>query len=103
MSAKQDTNTEREMQANLREVCRNRTTIVIAHRLSTIMRADEIIVLGKDEKDETLGSIIERGTHSNLLQQGGAYAEMWEMQTTIAEEKLSEPEPASEDHSSSSS
>lgn len=85
------------MQLNLREVCRNRTTIVVAHRLSTIMRADEIIVLGKDELDETLGTIVERGTHAELLKIGGKYAEMWELQTTVVEEPSeSEAEPASE-------
>lgn len=62
------------MQASLREVCHGRTTIAIAHRLSTVMMADELIVL-----DE--GSIIERGTHSELLTLGGKYADMWAAQT----------------------
>lgn len=78
-----DTHTEREIQANLREVCKNRTTIVVAHRLSTIMMADEILVLGKDEQDETMGTIIERGTHFDLMKKGGIYAEMWNVQTTV--------------------
>lgn len=70
------------MQANLRAVCKNRTTLVVAHRLSTVMMADEIIVLGKDSEDGS-GSIIERGTHIGLLEEGGAYAKMWQVQTTV--------------------
>lgn len=85
-----DTHTERAMQANLREVCKNRTTIVVAHRLSTIMMADEILVLGKDEEDETLGTIIERGTHFELLKKGGVYAEMWNLQTSVEKDMFSE-------------
>lgn len=85
-----DTHTERAIQANLREVCKNRTTIVIAHRLSTIMMADEILVLGKDEEDESLGTIIERGTHFELLKRGGVYADMWNIQTSVEKEMLSE-------------
>lgn len=80
----QDTNTEREMQANLREVCKNRTTIVVAHRLSTIMMADEIIVLGKDTEKDICGSIVERGKHCELISAGGIYAEMWEAQTNMS-------------------
>ena len=68
-----DSHTEREIQQSLREVSTNRTAIVIAHRLSTVIDADEIIVLEK-------GSIIEKGTHSNLLQKAGPYASMWERQ-----------------------
>ncbi|HEV7369616.1 ABC transporter ATP-binding protein/permease [Arenibaculum sp.] len=65
-----DTHTEREIQANLREVSRGRTTLVIAHRLSTVIDADEIIVLEQ-------GRIAERGRHADLLASGGRYAEMW--------------------------
>lgn len=68
------------MQSNLREACQNRTTIVIAHRLSTVMMADEIIVLGRLEKDD-LGTVVEKGTHVELLKKGGVYAAMWEAQT----------------------
>ncbi|MBV7485838.1 ABC transporter ATP-binding protein/permease [Bordetella sp. BOR01] len=68
-----DTHTEREIQANLREVSQGRTTLIIAHRLSTIADADEIIVLGD-------GRIVERGRHASLLAQGGPYAAMWERQ-----------------------
>ncbi len=78
-----DTHTEREIQASLDEVSRNRTTLVIAHRLSTVVNADEIIVLEK-------GRIAERGTHADLLDRNGLYAGMWNRQreATEAEEKL---------------
>ncbi|HEY0835105.1 MAG TPA: ABC transporter ATP-binding protein/permease [Azospirillum sp.] len=68
-----DTHTEREIQANLREVSRGRTTLVIAHRLSTVVEADEILVLEQ-------GRIIERGRHADLLARGGAYAALWARQ-----------------------
>ena len=68
-----DTHTEKEIQQSLREVAANRTALVIAHRLSTIIDADEIIVLEK-------GSIVERGTHDNLLKLSGTYAGMWARQ-----------------------
>ncbi len=83
-----DSNTEKEIQAALREVSENRTTLVIAHRLSTIVDADEIIVLGK-------GGIIERGTHGALLARGGAYATMWAKQqkASALEQALAETSP----------
>ena len=68
-----DSHTEKEIQDALERVSKNRTTLVIAHRLSTIVGADEIIVL-----DE--GVIVERGTHHELLRQGGLYASMWNRQ-----------------------
>jgi ATP-binding cassette, subfamily B, heavy metal transporter len=68
-----DTHTEKEIQQSLREVAADRTALVIAHRLSTVIDADEIIVLEK-------GCIVERGTHANLLSQGGTYAGMWARQ-----------------------
>ncbi|MBH0239825.1 ABCB family ABC transporter ATP-binding protein/permease [Methylobrevis albus] len=73
-----DTNTEREIQAALDRVSRGRTTLVIAHRLSTVINADEIIVLEK-------GEIRERGTHGDLILQGGLYATMWNRQREAAE------------------
>jgi ATP-binding cassette, subfamily B, heavy metal transporter len=75
-----DTHTEREIQANLREVSRGRTTLVIAHRLSTVIDADEIIVLDD-------GRIVERGRHGELLARRGAYAAMWTRQQEAAGEK----------------
>ncbi len=73
-----DTGTEQEIQMNLRELARGRTTLMIAHRLSTVVDADEIIVL------ET-GRVAERGTHAQLLVEGGRYAEMWRRQQEGAE------------------
>jgi ABC-type transport system involved in Fe-S cluster assembly fused permease/ATPase subunit len=68
-----DTRTEREIDAALRTVSANRTTLVIAHRLSTVVDADEIIVLQD-------GRVAERGTHASLLAHGGLYARMWALQ-----------------------
>jgi ATP-binding cassette subfamily B protein len=69
-----DTRTEQDIQAALRDVARNRTTLVIAHRLSTVVEADEIIVLQE-------GAIAERGTHGALIAAGGLYADMWRRQS----------------------
>ncbi|MDQ7248460.1 ABCB family ABC transporter ATP-binding protein/permease [Dongia sedimenti] len=68
-----DSRTEREIQANLMEISRRRTTLIIAHRLSTVIHADEIIVLED-------GRIAERGTHDVLLGLNGRYAAMWRRQ-----------------------
>jgi len=78
-----DSHTEREIQDALDRVSKNRTTLVIAHRLSTIIGADEILVLDH-------GSIVERGTHQQLLAAGGLYASMWSRQreAEAAREKL---------------
>ncbi len=80
-----DTHTEKEIQASLREVSKNRTTLVIAHRLSTVVDCDEIIVLEQ-------GRIAERGRHGDLLARGGRYAEMWRKQQEAAhlQERLAE-------------
>ncbi len=68
-----DTQTERAIQANLKQLSQGRTTLVIAHRLSTIVDADQILVMAD-------GQIIERGTHSELLAHGKIYAAMWRQQ-----------------------
>ena len=68
-----DTRTEKEIQENLREISKNKTTLIIAHRLSTIIDADEIIVLEK-------GKIVEKGNHQTLLKENGTYAAMWKRQ-----------------------
>ena len=88
-----DTQTEQEIQANLRELSQGRTTLIIAHRLSTVVDADEIIVLDQ-------GQIVERGTHADLLAAEGRYAEMWRRQQEGADNGNSgrnghiEPAPA---------
>jgi ATP-binding cassette subfamily B protein len=78
-----DSHTEKEIQDALDRVSRDRTTLVIAHRLSTIVGADEIIVLDQ-------GTIVERGTHQQLLARDGLYASMWNRQreAEAAREKL---------------
>ena len=73
-----DSHTEKEIQASLREVATDRTTLVIAHRLSTVVDADDIVVL-----DE--GRVAEHGRHDELLALGGRYAAMWERQQKAAE------------------
>ncbi len=73
-----DTHTEKEIQASLREVSAGHTTLVIAHRLSTVVDADEILVLDA-------GLIAERGRHTDLLAQGGRYADMWARQQEVEE------------------
>jgi len=82
-----DTHTEREIQSALREVSRNRTTLVIAHRLSTVVDADEILVLDH-------GRIVERGRHDELVAKKGAYAAMWAKQrkAEAARERLAQAE-----------
>ncbi|AMW16256.1 lipid A ABC transporter ATP-binding protein/permease MsbA [Glaesserella parasuis] len=68
-----DTESERAIQAALDELQKDRTVLVIAHRLSTIENADEILVVDQ-------GDIIERGSHKVLLEKGGAYKQLYQMQ-----------------------
>ncbi len=87
-----DSRTEKLIQAELREIAENRTTLVIAHRLSTIVDADQILVM-------EAGRIIERGTHRELLARGGSYAQMWELQQQEEDEEyaggaVARPAPA---------
>jgi len=74
-----DTQTERDIQDSLRLAGEGRSVITIAHRLSTIADADEIIVLDA-------GEVVERGTHDQLLTQGGRYASMWSRQAAENDE-----------------
>ncbi|POA22106.1 lipid A export permease/ATP-binding protein MsbA [Pseudomonas sp. FW300-N1A1] len=67
-----DTESERHIQAALDKVMKGRTTLVIAHRLSTIEKADLILVMDH-------GEIVERGTHTELLAQGGYYSRLHAM------------------------
>jgi ATP-binding cassette subfamily B protein len=68
-----DSKSEKAIQDELRSIAQNRTTLVIAHRLSTVVDAHQILVMDK-------GRIIERGTHRELLNQQGVYAQMWALQ-----------------------
>ena len=68
-----DSQKEKEIQKSLKDISRDRSTLIIAHRLSTITHADEIIVLQN-------GKIVERGVHGQLLRQGGIYTSMWAKQ-----------------------
>ncbi len=74
-----DSKTERALQEELSGLARNRTTLIIAHRLSTIVHADQILVMDH-------GKIVERGTHAELIQAHGAYAQMWHLQKREAVE-----------------
>ena len=68
-----DSNSEKLIQAELKRIATNRTTLTIAHRLSTIAEADQILVMDQ-------GRIIERGNHQQLLMSDGVYANMWALQ-----------------------
>jgi ATP-binding cassette subfamily B protein len=74
-----DTDTEERILRRLQEVMKQRTTILISHRVSTVRHADQIVVL----RD---GSIVERGTHEELLARGGYYEELYQKQ--LLEEEL---------------
>lgn len=68
-----DTETEELIQESIEKMMKGRTSIVIAHRLSTIQKADQILVLHK-------GEIVETGTHESLLEKGGYYTQLHQMQ-----------------------
>jgi ABC-type transport system involved in Fe-S cluster assembly fused permease/ATPase subunit len=68
-----DSKSEKSIQAELNRIARGHTTLLIAHRLSTVMDADQILVMDR-------GRIVERGTHRELLERGGQYAQMWLLQ-----------------------
>jgi ATP-binding cassette subfamily B protein len=72
-----DSETEQLIQDSIEKMMQGRTSIVIAHRLSTIQKADKILVLNK-------GEIVETGTHESLLEQGGYYTQLHQMQRKMA-------------------
>jgi len=74
-----DTGTEERILRRLESILRQRTTILISHRVSTVQHADQIVVL----RD---GRIVERGTHAELLERGGYYADLYQKQ--LLEEEL---------------
>jgi len=76
-----DAESERLVQRAIANLVRDRTTVVIAHRLSTIRRADKIVVMES-------GRIIEMGTHAELLQRGGRYRRLYELQFADEEEMV---------------
>ena len=77
-----DSRTEKNIQNELKQLSKNRTTLIIAHRLSTIIDADQIVVMDK-------GRIVEQGNHQQLLSAKGIYAQLWEIQQQ--EEKTAVP------------
>jgi len=74
------------IQRALDELLKGRTSFVIAHRLSTIQNADQVLVLEK-------GRIVERGTHDELLEAGGLYAELYNSQFRRENGAVSTPIP----------
>jgi len=68
-----DSESERYVQSALQNLTRDRTTLVIAHRLSTIVHADQILVIDQ-------GRVVERGTHAELIDQGGQYSSLYQNQ-----------------------
>jgi len=80
-----DSKSEKIILDSLREVAKNHTTLVIAHRLSTIVDADRILVMAN-------GHIIEQGTHQQLLEDKGRYADMWNLQQKQQTEQDKQPQ-----------
>ena len=68
-----DVESEAAIQANMREICANRTVLIVAHRLSTVRRCDRIVTVEE-------GRVAEQGSHDALIRSGGRYAELWRLQ-----------------------
>ena len=64
---------DRPMYGRMRQICQGRTVLIIAHRLSTVRQADRIITIER-------GQVVEDGTHTDLLRQGGRYAALYRVQ-----------------------
>jgi ABC-type transport system involved in Fe-S cluster assembly fused permease/ATPase subunit len=79
-----DSKSEQAIQTQLKEIARQRTTLVIAHRLSTIADAGQILVLDH-------GRIVERGTHASLIAADGLYKQMWDRQQARQDEAQASP------------
>ena len=73
-----DTRTEMKIQSAFAKLMEGRTSFIVAHRLSTIREADVILVM----RD---GSVVETGTHDELLEKGGFYAKLWNSQFAVQE------------------
>ncbi|NMB58405.1 MAG: ABC transporter ATP-binding protein, partial [Chloroflexi bacterium] len=74
-----DTETEAEIHSALQSLMKGRTTFIIAHRIQSIQAADQILVMDH-------GTITQRGTHNELIQQPGMYREIFNIQTRVEEE-----------------
>lgn len=85
-----DSESERHVQAALETLMRGRTTLVIAHRLSTIEKADRIVVMQK-------GQIVETGTHRELLDKAGVYAQLHHIQFELNDTVIENPSAADTD------
>ncbi|WP_323139754.1 ABCB family ABC transporter ATP-binding protein/permease [Massilia phyllosphaerae] len=85
-----DSKSEQAIQAQLKEIAKQRTTLVIAHRLSTIADAGQILVLDH-------GRIVERGTHASLIAADGLYRQMWDRQQAKQDEALASPQEVEQD------
>jgi subfamily B ATP-binding cassette protein HlyB/CyaB len=69
-----DYESEAAIQANMRRICAGRTVLLIAHRLSTLRGADRIVTIEQ-------GQLVEDGTHDELINAGGRYANLWRLQS----------------------
>jgi ATP-binding cassette subfamily B protein len=74
-TASLDARAEYELFSSLHEVLRGRTALIISHRFSTVRTADRIYVLGH-------GRVVERGSHDELMDLGGRYAELFHLQAS---------------------